>query len=63
MTPRTAWPPWTWPSTTAANSTWGCSTAIPSRLPTYTDLVQERQAQLAKDALPRERILDLFIKK
>ena len=35
----------------------------PEPPPTYTDLVQERQAQLAKDALPRERILDLFIKK
>jgi len=30
---------------------------------TYTDLVKERQALLSKDALPKERILDLFIKK
>ena len=35
----------------------------PEPPPTYAALVQERQAQLAKDALPRERILDLFIKK
>jgi len=50
-------------STTAASSTWACSTATPSPPATYTDLVKERQALLSKDALPKERILDLFIKK
>ena len=30
---------------------------------TYTDLVKDRQELLSKDALPKERILDLFIKK
>ncbi len=35
----------------------------PEPPPTYGDLVKERQEQQAKDALPRERILDLFIKK
>jgi 2-oxoglutarate ferredoxin oxidoreductase subunit beta len=34
----------------------------PSPPPTYDALVRERQALLSKDALPRERILDLFIK-
>jgi 2-oxoglutarate ferredoxin oxidoreductase subunit beta len=35
----------------------------PEPPPTYDDLVRERQAELAKDALPKERILELFIKK
>jgi len=35
----------------------------PEPPPTYGDLVKERQALLSKDAPPRERILDLFIKK
>jgi 2-oxoglutarate ferredoxin oxidoreductase subunit beta len=35
----------------------------PEPPPTYGDLVKERQERLSKDALPRERILDLFIKK
>jgi 2-oxoglutarate ferredoxin oxidoreductase subunit beta len=35
----------------------------PEPPPTYGDLVKERQALLSKDALPKERILDLFIKK
>ena len=34
----------------------------PEPPPTYGDLVQARQELLAKDALPRERILDLFLK-
>jgi 2-oxoglutarate ferredoxin oxidoreductase subunit beta len=34
----------------------------PEPPPTYGDLVLERQALMAKDAVPRERILDLFIK-
>jgi len=34
----------------------------PAPPPTYDALVRERQALLSKDALPRERILDLFIK-
>jgi 2-oxoglutarate ferredoxin oxidoreductase subunit beta len=29
---------------------------------TYESMVRERQAELAKDAIPRERILDLFVK-
>ena len=35
----------------------------PEPPPTYGDLVKERQDLLSKDALPKERILDLFIKK
>jgi 2-oxoglutarate ferredoxin oxidoreductase subunit beta len=35
----------------------------PEPQPTYDALVRERQALLSKDALPKERILDLFIKK
>ena len=35
----------------------------PAPPPTYGDLVKERQELLSKDALPKERILDLFIKK
>ena len=35
----------------------------PAPPPTYGDLVKERQELLAKKALPRERILELFIKK
>ena len=35
----------------------------PEPPPTYGDLVKERQTLLSKDALPKERILDLFIKK
>jgi 2-oxoglutarate/2-oxoacid ferredoxin oxidoreductase subunit beta len=35
----------------------------PDPPPTYETLVQERQAQLSKDALPRERILELFLQK
>jgi len=35
----------------------------PEPPPTYGDLVKERQEARSKDALPRERILDLFIKK
>jgi hypothetical protein len=35
----------------------------PEPPPTYDALVRERQALLSKDAQPRERILDLFIKK
>ena len=35
----------------------------PAPPPTYGDLVKERQDLLSRDALPRERILDLFIKK
>jgi 2-oxoglutarate ferredoxin oxidoreductase subunit beta len=35
----------------------------PEPPPTYGDLVKERQEKLSKTALPRERILDLFIKK
>ena len=35
----------------------------PEPPPTYGDLVKERQTMLSKDALPKERILDLFIKK
>jgi len=35
----------------------------PEPPPTYGDLVKERQELLSKDALPPERILDLFIKK
>ncbi|MDR3669902.1 MAG: 2-oxoacid:ferredoxin oxidoreductase subunit beta [Holophaga sp.] len=35
----------------------------PEPPPTYGDLVKERQELLSKDALPKERILDLFIKK
>jgi 2-oxoglutarate ferredoxin oxidoreductase subunit beta len=34
----------------------------PEPPPTYGDLVKERQEQQAKIAIPRERILDLFIK-
>jgi 2-oxoglutarate ferredoxin oxidoreductase subunit beta len=34
----------------------------PAPPPTYGDLVKERQELAAKDAIPRERILDLFIK-
>ena len=35
----------------------------PEPPPTYGDLVKERQAALSKDALPKERILELFLKK
>jgi 2-oxoglutarate ferredoxin oxidoreductase subunit beta len=35
----------------------------PSPPPTFGDLVKERQAALAGKALPRERILDMFIQK
>jgi 2-oxoglutarate ferredoxin oxidoreductase subunit beta len=35
----------------------------PSPPPSYDVLVRERQAALKKDALPRERILDLFLQK
>ncbi len=35
----------------------------PEPPPTYGDLVKARQEELAKNALPVERILDLFIKK
>lgn len=34
----------------------------PNPPPTYESLVRERQAALEKDALPRERILELFVK-
>jgi 2-oxoglutarate/2-oxoacid ferredoxin oxidoreductase subunit beta len=34
----------------------------PTPPPTYDSLVRERQAALSKDALPRERILDVFVK-
>ena len=34
----------------------------PEPPPTFEDLVRERQAVMAQDALPKERILDLFIK-
>jgi hypothetical protein len=35
----------------------------PKPAPTYDAQVVERQAQLQKDALPRERILELFAQK
>jgi len=35
----------------------------PEPPPTYGDLVKARQEELSKNALPVERILDLFIKK
>ena len=35
----------------------------PEPPPTYDALIRERQAQLSQGALPKERILDLFIKK
>ena len=35
----------------------------PNPPPTYESLVRERQAEMSKDPLPKERILELFIKK